>query len=69
MESQGKRQRVRLRLQRVSRDVGDLNLLLKHLSEGKNVPMALLVQDKRRSAEADVSEADEEVCVYCPRTI
>ncbi len=58
---QGKRQRVRLRLQRVCRDVGDLNLLLKNLSEGKNVPMALLVQDKRHSSEADASDADEEV--------
>jgi hypothetical protein len=58
---QGKRQRVRLRLQRVCRDVGDLNLLLKNLSEGKNVPMALLVQDKRHSSEADVTDADEEV--------
>jgi hypothetical protein len=62
-ESRGKRQHVRLRLQRVARDVGDLNLLLKKLSEGKNVPVTLLVQDKRHSSEADVSDADEEVCV------
>lgn len=61
VDREGKRQRVRLRLQRVARDVGDLNLLLKNLSEGKNVPMALLVQDKRHSSEADISDADEEV--------
>ncbi len=57
----GKRQRVRQRLQRVTHDVSDLNLLLKNLSEGKNVPMALLVQDKRHSLEHDASDADEEV--------
>jgi hypothetical protein len=61
---QGKRQRVRVRLQRVTRDVSDLNLLLKNLSEGKNVPMALLVQDKRHSSEHDASDADEEVNVH-----
>jgi hypothetical protein len=61
LDLQGKKQRVRQRLQRVTRDVSDLNLLLKNLSEGKNVPMALLVQDKRHSSEADVLEADEEV--------
>jgi hypothetical protein len=72
-DSQGKRQRVRLRLQRVCRDVSDLNLLLKNLSEGKNVPMALLVQDNRHSSEADISDADEEVrarsslCLPSPR--
>jgi hypothetical protein len=60
-DSQGQRQRVRLRLQRVARDVSDLNLLLKNLSEGKNVPMALLVQDKRHLAGAALSNADEEV--------
>jgi hypothetical protein len=60
-DAQGKRRRVRQRLHCVARDVGDLNLLLKNLSEGKNVPMALLVQDKRLSSEADVSDADEEV--------
>jgi hypothetical protein len=58
---QEKRQRIRLRLTRVTRDVSDLNILLKNLSEGKNVPMALLVQDKRQISEAEVSGVDEEV--------
>jgi hypothetical protein len=60
-EVQGGRQRVRLRLQRVARDVSDLNLLLKNLSEGKNVPMSLLVQDKRQLSDAALSDVDEEV--------
>ena len=66
---QGKRQRVRRRLQRVTRDVSDLNLLLKNLSDGESVPMALLVQDKRHVLDADLSEADEEVRLYHPRAI
>ncbi len=66
---QGKRQRVRRRLQRVTRDVSDLNLLLKNLSDGESVPMALLVQDKSHVLDADLSEADEEVRLYHPRVI